>query len=121
MKRQKKVEALPEGDEECEKVVKEEENVEGGMRKELKRRRRRKICLCGVKIDSILDEDFGSDLVYAAYMNDVDREGHLVCYNIYGVFAGEEIYQKSFGSKEKRKEFLRCRCYVYEKWIQKLD
>ncbi|MCI28885.1 patellin-4-like, partial [Trifolium medium] len=74
-----------------------------------------------MKIDSILDEDFGSDLASAAYMNGVDREGHPVCYNIYGVFDDEEIYQKTFGNEEKRSEFLRWSCYVMEKWIQKLN
>lgn len=160
----KKVEALPEGGEEGEKVVKEEENVEGENEKGVEEEEEKDLSLWGVsllpskgdegidvvllkflrardfkvneafemlkktlkwrkemKIDSILDEDFGSDLESAAYMNGVDREGHSVCYNIYGVFAGEEIYQKSFGSEEKRREFLRWRCYVTEKWIQKLD
>ncbi|KEH37089.1 putative cellular retinaldehyde binding/alpha-tocopherol transport, GOLD domain, CRAL/TRIO [Medicago truncatula] len=74
-----------------------------------------------MKIDSVLEEDFGSDLASAAYMNGVDREGHPVCYNIYSVFDGEEIYQKTFGTEEKRKEFLRWRCSVMEKWIQKLN
>ncbi|CAJ2657865.1 unnamed protein product [Trifolium pratense] len=74
-----------------------------------------------MKIDSILDEDFGSDLASAAYMNGVDCEGHPVCYNMYGVFDGEEIYQKTFGNEEKRSEFLRWRSYVMEKWIQKLN
>lgn len=160
----KKVEALPEGGEEGEKVVKEEENVEGENEKGVEEEEEKDLSLWGVsllpskgdegidvvllkflrardfkvneafemlkktlkwrkemKIDSILDEDFGFDLESAAYMNGVDREGHSVCYNIYGVFAGEEIYQKSFGSEEKRREFLRWRCYVTEKWIQKLD
>ncbi|KAJ4980975.1 hypothetical protein NE237_031812 [Protea cynaroides] len=59
------------------------------------------------KIDSILDEDLGSDLNSVAYMNGVDREGHPVCYNIYGVFQNEELYQKTFGTEEKRNQFLR--------------
>lgn len=74
-----------------------------------------------MKIDSVLDEVFDSDLASAAYMNGVDREGHPVCYNIYGVFDGEEIYQKTFGNEEKRSEFLRWRCQVMEKGIQKLN
>ncbi|KAJ4966625.1 hypothetical protein NE237_018474 [Protea cynaroides] len=44
------------------------------------------------KIDSILDEDLGSDLNSVAYMNGVDRKGHPVCYNIYGLM--EEGIQK---------------------------
>lgn len=72
------------------------------------------------KVDSVLDEDFGSGLATAAYMNGVDREGHPVCYNIFGVFDGEELYQKTFGTQEKRVEFLRWRCQLMEKGIQKL-
>lgn len=60
-----------------------------------------------MKIDSILDEDFGSDLASVAYMN--------------GVFVGEEIYQKIFGTEEKRMGFLSCWCYITEKWIQNLN
>lgn len=73
------------------------------------------------KIDSILEEDLGSDLSSAAYMNGVDREGHPVCYNIFGVFDSEEIYQKTFGTEEKRSQFLRWRLQLMEKGIQKLN
>ncbi|MED6185568.1 hypothetical protein PIB30_058374 [Stylosanthes scabra] len=72
-------------------------------------------------IDSVVDEDFGAGLGSAACMSGVDREGHPVCYNIYGVFDNEELYQKSFGSEEKRGEFLRWRCQMMEKGIQKLN
>ncbi|RYQ79222.1 hypothetical protein Ahy_Scaffold6g107929 isoform A [Arachis hypogaea] len=72
-------------------------------------------------IDSVVDEDFGPGLGSAACMSGVDREGHPVCYNIYGVFDNEELYQKSFGSEEKRIEFLRWRCQMMEKGIQKLN
>ncbi|XP_027338260.1 patellin-4 [Abrus precatorius] len=73
------------------------------------------------KIDSVLDEDFGSDLASAAYMSGVDHEGHPVCYNIFGAFESEELYQKTFGNEEKRSEFLRWRCQLMEKGIQKLN
>lgn len=72
-------------------------------------------------IDSILKEEFPSDLESAALMNGVDREGHPVCYNVFGVFENEELYQKTFGTEEKREQFLRWRCQVMEKGIQKLD
>ncbi|KAL5140798.1 Patellin-4 [Glycine soja] len=73
------------------------------------------------KIDSVVDEDFGSDLASAAYMNGVDHEGHPVCYNIFGAFESEESYQKTFGTEEKRSEFLRWRCQLMEKGIQRLN
>lgn len=72
-------------------------------------------------MDSILEEDLGSDLTAAAFMNGVDREGHPVCYNVFGVFESEEIYQKTFGTEEKRREFLRWRCQLMEKGIRKLN
>ncbi|XP_042482151.1 patellin-4-like [Macadamia integrifolia] len=74
-----------------------------------------------LNIDSILDEDLGLDLNAVAYMNGVDREGHPVCYNIYGVFQNEELYQKTFGTEQKRNQFLRWRFQLMEKGIQKLD
>lgn len=72
-------------------------------------------------IDSILKEEFPTDLNSAACMSGVDREGHPVCYNVFGVFDDEELYQKTFGTEEKREQFLRWRCQVMEKGIQKLD
>ncbi|XP_010538273.1 PREDICTED: patellin-4-like [Tarenaya hassleriana] len=73
-------------------------------------------------IDSILQEDFGEELnSAAAYMNGADREGHPVCYNVYGVFNNEELYQKTFGTEENREKFLRWRFQLMEKGIQKLD
>lgn len=73
------------------------------------------------KVDSILDEDLGSDLSVAAYMSGVDREGHPICYNIFGVLNDEELYQKTFGSEEKRDFFLRWRFQLMERGIQKLE
>lgn len=74
-----------------------------------------------LNIDSVLDEDLGADLGSVAHMNGVDREGHPVCYNIYGVFENDELYQKTFGTEEKRQQFLRWRFQLMEKGIQKLD
>ncbi|XP_010690123.2 patellin-4 [Beta vulgaris subsp. vulgaris] len=73
------------------------------------------------KIESILDEDLGEDLANAAYMKGNDRENHPVCYNIFGVFGNEELYQKTFGTEAKREQFLRWRFQFMEKGIQKLD
>ncbi|KAK9151249.1 hypothetical protein Syun_009558 [Stephania yunnanensis] len=73
------------------------------------------------KIDSILEEELGGDLSQVAYMDGMDREGHPVCYNIYGVFENEELYQKTFGTEEKRQEFLRWRFQLMEKGIKNLD
>ncbi|XP_052180722.1 patellin-4-like [Diospyros lotus] len=73
------------------------------------------------KADSILDEDLGADLAPVGYMSGIDREGHPICYNIFGALGSEELYQKVFGSQEKRELFLRWRFQLMEKGIQKLD
>ncbi|PSS11647.1 Patellin-4 like [Actinidia chinensis var. chinensis] len=74
------------------------------------------------KADSILDEDdLGSDLSSFAYMSGVDREGHPICYNIFGAFDSEELYEKAFGTEEKRGRFLRWRMQLMERGIEKLD
>ncbi|KAI3455896.1 hypothetical protein Pfo_012559 [Paulownia fortunei] len=73
------------------------------------------------KIDSILDEEFGTDLASAAYMSGIDREGHPICYNIFGVLDNEEVYEKTLATEEKREQFLRWRVQLMEKGVQKLD
>ncbi|KAK4434689.1 Patellin-4 [Sesamum alatum] len=73
------------------------------------------------KIDSILDEDFGNDYDSVGYMKGLDREGHPVCYNVFGVFADDEMCDKTFGTEASRERFLRWRLQLLEKEIQKLD
>lgn len=73
------------------------------------------------KIQSILEEDLGSDLAPAAYMSGIDNQGHPICYNIFGVLDDEEVYNKTFGTEEKRNQFLRWRVQLMEKGIQQLD
>ncbi|MCL7028821.1 hypothetical protein MKW94_013913 [Papaver nudicaule] len=74
------------------------------------------------KVDSILDEDLGLDhLNSVAYMDGIDYEGHPICYNMYGIFENNELYQKTFGTEEQRQVFLRWRFQLMEKGIQKLD
>ncbi|KAI3935432.1 hypothetical protein MKW98_027572 [Papaver atlanticum] len=74
------------------------------------------------KIDSILDEDLGLDhLNSVAYMDGIDHDGHPICYNMYGIFENDELYQKTFGTEEQRQLFMRWRFQLMEKGIQKLD
>ncbi|GFP92248.1 patellin-4 [Phtheirospermum japonicum] len=75
------------------------------------------------KINSIIDEeDLGAhDYDSVAFMKGTDREGHPICYNVYGVFANEEMYNKTFGNEEGRERFLRWRMQLLEKQIMKLD
>ncbi|KAL6998061.1 Patellin-4 [Sarracenia purpurea var. burkii] len=73
------------------------------------------------KMDSILDENFGVDLNSAAYISGADREGHPVCYSVYGVFANDEGYIRTFGSEERHEKFLRWRSQLMEKGMRELD
>ncbi|KAF9602135.1 hypothetical protein IFM89_025180 [Coptis chinensis] len=72
-------------------------------------------------IEGLLDEDLGTDLEKVVFMNGFDKEGHPVCYNVYGEFQNKELYQKTFSDEEKSKKFLRWRIQFLEKSIQKLD
>ncbi|XP_027184809.1 patellin-4 [Coffea eugenioides] len=74
-----------------------------------------------LNIDLVLDEELGADLASVTYMNGVDREGRPICYNIFGVLDDAELYKKTFGTEEKRTQFLRWRVQLMEKGIQKLD
>ncbi|KAL4597969.1 hypothetical protein ACB092_11G026800 [Castanea dentata] len=72
-------------------------------------------------IDSILNENFDADFESLAYMNGVDRQGHPVCYNNFGLLGDHEMYNKILGTQENREKFLRWRIQLMEKGIQKLD
>lgn len=73
-------------------------------------------------IDELVDEDLESDgLEKVVFMHGVDKEGHPVCYNVYGEFQSKELYQKTFSDEEKRQKFLRWRIRFLEKSIRKLD
>lgn len=54
-------------------------------------------------------------------MHGFDKEGHPVCYNVYGEFQNKELYQKTFADEEKRIKFLRWRIQFLERSIRKLD
>ncbi|KAE8668475.1 Patellin-2 [Hibiscus syriacus] len=72
-------------------------------------------------IDSLLDEDLGNELDKVVFMHGFDKEGHPVCYNVYGEFQDKEMYQNTFSDEEKRTKFLRWRIQFLEKSIRKLD
>ncbi|KAE8668476.1 Patellin-3 [Hibiscus syriacus] len=75
----------------------------------------------GFGIDDLLDEDLGDDMDKVVFMHRKDKEGHPVCYNVYGEFQNKELYQKAFSDEEKRMKFLRWRIQLLEKSIRKLD
>ncbi|XVF87932.1 hypothetical protein PTKIN_Ptkin19aG0008400 [Pterospermum kingtungense] len=72
-------------------------------------------------MDSILDEDLGNDFNTTAYISGNDRQGHPVCYNIFGVLSDDEMYNKTLGTEENRDKFLRWRLRLMEEGIEKLD
>ncbi|XP_022728393.1 patellin-3-like [Durio zibethinus] len=72
-------------------------------------------------IDEFLGEDLGDDMEKVVFMHGHDREGHPVCYNVYGEFQNKDLYQKAFSDEEKRMTFLRWRIQLLEKSIRKLD
>ncbi|KAM5574826.1 patellin-3 [Rosa sericea] len=72
-------------------------------------------------IDALVDEDLGDDLEKVVFMHGYDREGHPVCYNVFGEFQNKELYQKTFLDEEKRTKFLRWRIQFLERSIRKLD
>lgn len=73
------------------------------------------------RVDDLVDEDLGDDLDKAVFMQGHDREGHPVCYNVYGEFQNKELYQKTFSDAAKRARFLRWRIQFLERSIRKLD
>ncbi|KAJ8759500.1 hypothetical protein K2173_007113 [Erythroxylum novogranatense] len=72
-------------------------------------------------IDELVDEDLGDDLDKVVFMHGQDRDGHPVCYNVYGEFQNKELYTKTFSDEEKRMKFLRWRIQFLERSIRKLD
>ncbi|KAG7965464.1 hypothetical protein I3843_08G003000 [Carya illinoinensis] len=72
-------------------------------------------------IDALVDEDLGDEWEKVVFMHGYDREGHPVCYNVYGEFQNKEVYAKAFSDEEKRAKFLRWRIQFLERSIRKLD
>ncbi|MED6136121.1 hypothetical protein PIB30_053154 [Stylosanthes scabra] len=78
------------------------------------------------KIDELVEEEEDiysntMDLEKAVYMQGYDKEGHPVCYNIYGEFQNKDVYKKAFSDEEKRERFLKWRIKFLERSIRKLD
>lgn len=73
-------------------------------------------------IDALLeDQDDDHHLDKVVFMHGHDREGHPVCYNVYGEFQNKELYNKTFSDEQKRTSFLRWRVQFLERSIRKLD
>ncbi|KAK4256854.1 hypothetical protein QN277_006522 [Acacia crassicarpa] len=72
-------------------------------------------------IDKLMEENLSDDLEKAVFMHGFDKEGHPVCYNIYGEFQNKELYKKAFSDEGRRLNFLRWRIQFLERSIRKLD
>ncbi|TVU36331.1 hypothetical protein EJB05_18263 [Eragrostis curvula] len=74
-------------------------------------------------IDALLEADLGlPELENVVFYRGADREGHPVCYNVYGEFQDKDLYEKAFGDEEKRERFLKWRIQLLERGIlSKLD
>ncbi|KAK2658843.1 hypothetical protein Ddye_005376 [Dipteronia dyeriana] len=72
-------------------------------------------------IESLLEEDLGNELEKVVFMDGLDKEGHPVCYNVFGEFQNKDLYRNTFSDEEKRTKFLRWRIQFLEKSIRKLD
>lgn len=72
-------------------------------------------------IDALVNEDLGDEWDKVVFMHGFDREGHPVCYNVYGEFQNKQLYAKAFADEEKRDNFLKWRVQFLEKGIRKLD
>ncbi|XP_073036071.1 patellin-3-like [Primulina eburnea] len=72
-------------------------------------------------VDELVKEDLGDDLEKVVFIRGHDKEGHPVCYNVYGEFQNKNLYTKTFSDEEKRMKFLRWRIQFLERSIRKLD
>ncbi|XP_006654435.2 patellin-3-like [Oryza brachyantha] len=69
-------------------------------------------------IDAVLAADHGlPELENVVFYRGADREGHPVCYNVYGEFQDKDLYEKAFGDEEKRERFLKWRIQLLERGI----
>ena len=72
-------------------------------------------------IDAVLEEEFPPELSSVAYMQGTDKNGHPICYNIFGTFLEDDLHSKIFGTEEMKHKFLRWRFQLMERGIKKLD
>ncbi|KAG0488048.1 hypothetical protein HPP92_006595 [Vanilla planifolia] len=71
-------------------------------------------------VEALLEEDVAfPELEKVVFYHGKDKDGHPVCYNVYGEFQDQELYDKVFGDKEKREKFLKWRILLLEKGIRK--
>lgn len=72
-------------------------------------------------IDALVEEDLGTDWDKVVFSHGYDKEGHPVCYNVFGEFENKELYQNTFSDEEKRQKFIKWRIQFLEKSVRKFD
>lgn len=72
-------------------------------------------------IDALVEEDLGNDWDKVVFTHGYDKEGHPVCYNVFGEFENKELYQNTFSDEEKGQKFIRWRIQFLEKSVRKFD
>lgn len=72
-------------------------------------------------IDALVEEDLGNDWDKVVFSHGYDKEGHPVCYNVFGEFENKELYQNTFSDEEKRQKFIRWRIQFLEKSVRKFE
>ncbi|KAG1369914.1 Patellin-1 [Cocos nucifera] len=72
-------------------------------------------------IEALVEEDLAiPEMEKVVFMHGTDKDGHPVCYNVYGEFQNKELYAMAFADEEKRQRFLRWRIQYLEKGIRQL-
>ncbi|KAK9743271.1 hypothetical protein RND81_03G227900 [Saponaria officinalis] len=72
-------------------------------------------------VNELLEEDLGNDYAKVLFTHGHDKEGRVVCYNVFGEFQNKELYHNTFSDAEKRNRFLKWLIQFLEKIIRDLD
>lgn len=73
------------------------------------------------RVADILDEKFSPELESLWYTNGKDKEGRLLCYNVFRNIKNKELEEEIWGRHHHHQECLRWRVHIMEKAIQQLD
>lgn len=79
------------------------------------------------RVDDMVQEDEDQrardehSMEKVVFMHGHDREGHPVCYNVYGEFRDRDLYERTFSDEEKRRRFLKWRIRFLERNVRRLD
>ncbi|KAH9618131.1 hypothetical protein KSS87_005798 [Heliosperma pusillum] len=72
-------------------------------------------------VDELLEEDLGEAYQKVLFTHGVDKEGRVVCYNVFGEFQDKEFYNNTFGDVEKRDKLFKWLVQFVEKIVRGLD